>query len=99
MGIVDQIDNLNPKFTKSKEEDRIEEIMIDAIMISEIIKTDTGQTVKTEDNIVKIEVDQDKDNIKEVKILEIMQEHIKILKDRVVEDSTGITLVTKVMQK
>ena len=90
------IDNLNPKYTKA-EEDRIEEIMRDAIMISEIIKTGLGQIAETEGSIDTTEVDQDMDKIIEVKILEVTQEHIKILKDRVVEESTGITIETKVI--
>ena len=54
---ADQVDNLNLKFTKAKEEDSIEEIMIDVIMISKIIKTNIGQIVETEGSIDKIEVD------------------------------------------
>ena len=88
---------LKSKFTKAKEEDRIEEIMIDAIMVSEIIKIDVGQTVETEGSIDKIEVDQDMEKHIEVKILEVTQEHIKTLKDRVVEESTGITIEMKVI--
>ena len=38
--------------------------MIDAVMISEIIKIDTGQIVETGDNIDKIEVDQGMKKIK-----------------------------------
>ena len=53
--------------------------------------------METEDSIDKIEVDQDMDKIIEVKILKLMQEHIKILKDRVVEESTGITIEMKVI--
>ena len=58
--------------------------MIEAIMISEIIKTDIGQIVEMEGSIDKTEVDQDINKIIEVNILEVMQEHIKTLKDRVV---------------
>ena len=72
----------------AKEEDRIDENMMDTIMISKIIKTDIGQIVETEDSIDKIEVDQDMIKIIEVKILEVTQEHIKILKDRVAEEIT-----------
>ena len=71
--------------------------MKDAIMISEIIKIDIGQILQTEGIIDKIEVDQDIDKIIEVKMLEVTLEHIKILKDRVVEESTGTTIETKVI--
>ena len=68
-------------------------------MTSEIIKTDIGQIVETEGSIGKIEVDQDMGRIIEVKILEVTQEHIKILKDRVVEESTEITIGMKVTEE
>ena len=71
--------------------------MTDAIMFSEIIKTDIGQIGETEGSIDKIEVDQDIHKIIEVKILEVTQELIKILKDRVVEESTGTTIEIKVI--
>ena len=92
-----QVDYLNPKSTKAKGEDRIEDIMIDRIMISEIIKTDIGQILETEGSIDKIAVDQNMDKIIEVKILEVMQEYIKVLKDRVEEESTGIRIEMKVI--
>ena len=92
---MNQVDNLNPKFTKAKE-DRIQEIMTNALMISETTETDIGQIVETKGSINKIEIDQDMDKIIEVKILEVTQEHIKIVKDRVVEESTGITIEMKV---
>ena len=45
----------------------------------------------TEGSIDKIEVDQDMDKIIEMTLLKVTQEHIKILKDRIVEKSTGLT--------
>ena len=57
LGIADQVDNLNLKSTKAKVEDKLEVVMIDAVMINEIIKIDTGQIVETGDSIDKIEVD------------------------------------------
>ena len=54
---MDQVDNLNYKSTKAKEEDKIEVAMIDAFMRSEVIRIDIGWIVKTGDTIDKIEVD------------------------------------------
>ena len=71
--------------------------MIDAVMISKIIKIDTGQIVETGDSIDKIKVDQGMNKIKEEEILEVMQEHIKILKDKIVENSTEIIMEMKIM--
>ena len=79
---MDQVDNLNLKSTKAKEEDRIEVTMIDAVMISEVIKIDIGQIVETGDSIDKKEVDQGMNKIIEEEILEVMQGCIKILKDK-----------------
>ena len=66
--------------------------MIDAVMISEVIKIDTGQIVETGDSIDKTEVDQGMN-----KVIEIIQEHIKILKDKTVEESAEIIIKMKVM--
>ena len=63
---MDQVDNLNPKFVKEKKEDKIEVVMLGTIMVSRIIKIDTGQLVKTRDGIDRIEVDQDINTIIEV---------------------------------
>ena len=46
--------------------------MIEAIMISEIIKIDIGQIVETRDSINKKGVDQGMNKIKEEEILEVM---------------------------
>ena len=66
--------------------------MIDAVMISKIIKINTGQIVETGDSIDKIEVDQGMNKIIGEEILEVMQECIKILKDKIVEESTEIII-------
>ena len=50
---MDQVDNLNHKFTKANVEDKTEATMTDAIMISKTIRIDTEQTVKTGDSIGK----------------------------------------------
>ena len=71
--------------------------MIDAVMISEIIKIDTDQIVETGDSIDKIEVDQGMNKIIEEENLELMQEHISISKDKIVEDSTEIIIDVKVI--
>ena len=71
--------------------------MIDTGMISKIIKIDKGQIVETGDSIDKIEVDQGMNKIIEEEILEVMQEHIKILKDKIVEESTEVIIEMKVM--
>ena len=70
-GIMDQVDNLNLKCIKAREEDRTEVIMIDVVMISEVIKIDIVQIVETGDNIIEIEVDQGMNKIIE-EILEAM---------------------------
>ena len=53
---MEQVDNLNHQFTKVEAEDKTEVTMIDAVMFSKVIRTDTGQIVETEDSIDKIEV-------------------------------------------
>ena len=66
--------------------------MIDTVIISEIIKIATGQIVETGDSTDKIEVDQGKNKIIEKEILGVTQEHIKILKDKIVEESTEMII-------
>ena len=68
-------------------------------MISEVIKIYVGQIVETEDSIDKIEVDQGMNKIIEKEILEVMKGHIKILKDKTVEESTEIIMEMKVIEK
>ena len=87
-----------PQITKAKEEDKIEVVMIDAVMISEVIKIDIGQIVKTGDSIDKTEVDQGMNKIIEEN-LEVMQGCIKILKDKTVDESTEIIIEVKVIEK
>ena len=43
---MDQVNNLNLKFTKVGEEDKIEKTLIDTGMISEITKVGIGQIVE-----------------------------------------------------
>ena len=93
---MDQVDNSNPKSTKAREEDKIEVVMTDMVMISQVIKIDTGQIVETGNSIDKIEVDQGMNKFIE-EILEVMQEHIKILKDKIVEESTEIIVEMRVI--
>ena len=68
---MEQIDNLNHKFTKVDAEDRIEVTVTDAITISKAIKTDIGQRVETEDNIDRTGVGLGTNKIIEV-ISEVM---------------------------
>ena len=70
---MDQVDNLNLKSTKAKE-DKIEVAMIDEVMASEVIKIDIGQIVEAGDSIDKIEVEQGMNKIIEEETLEIMQD-------------------------
>ena len=70
--------------------------MIDVVMITEVIKIDTGQIVETGDSTDKIEVDQGMNNIIEEEILEVMQGCIKILKEKAVEESIEIIIEMKV---
>ena len=64
--------------------------MIDAVMINEVIKIDIDQIVETGDSADKIEVEQGLNKIIEIEILEVMQDTIKIMKDKTVEESTEI---------
>ena len=94
---MDQVDSLNHRSTKAKVEDKIEVTMIDAIMISEVIRIDIGQMVETGDSIDKMEVDPGMNKIIEDEILEVIQGHIKISKDKRVEESIEIITEMKVM--
>ena len=94
---MNQVGNLKPKFIKAREEDNIENFMIDTIMTSEIIKKDTDQIVETEEmSTGKIEVDLHINKIIGEKILEVMQAHTKILGDSTVEENTEITIGLKI---
>ena len=70
--------------------------MTDTVMISKVIKIDTGQIVEAEDSIEKIEVDQGMNKIIEEVILEVIQEHIKIMKDKKIEESTEMKVIAEV---
>ena len=78
-------------------EDKTEATKTDAIMISEIIRIDIDQTVETGDSIGKTEIDPGMHKIIGEKFLEVMQECIKILKDKPVEESREIITEMKVM--
>ena len=71
--------------------------MIDAVMISEVIRIDIGEIVETGYSIDKVEVDQGMKKIIEDKILEVMKGCIKILKDKTVEESTEMITEMKVI--
>ena len=60
---MEQVDNLNHKFTRVEAEDKINVTMTDAIMISETIRTNIGQIVDTEDSIDRTEVGLDMNKI------------------------------------
>ena len=53
---MEQVYNLNHKFTKVEAEERIEVATTDAIMISKAIKPDIVKIVETDDNIDRTEV-------------------------------------------
>ena len=66
-------------------------------MISEVIRIYIDQIVKTGDSIDKMEVDQGMTKIIEEVILEAIQEPIKIMKDKTIEESTDIITGMKVI--
>ena len=70
--------------------------MTDAIMISEVIRIDTDKIVETGDSIGKTEADPGTHKIIGEEILEVKQEHIKILKDKTVEKSTEMKVMAEV---
>ena len=69
---MDQIGNLNLRYIRAREGDRIKVFMIDTIMISKVIKIGIGQIVEIgEFNLVdKVEVDQGMNKIIGEDILE-----------------------------
>ena len=69
---MEQVDNLNHKFTKVEAEDKIEVTMTDAVMISKVIRTNTDQIVETEDSIDRTEVGPDMNKIIGEVISEVM---------------------------
>ena len=69
---MDQTGILNPRYIKVKEEEKVENFMIDIIMINEIIKMGTDQIVVTgETSINRREVDKGMNLIIEENILGI----------------------------
>ena len=60
-------------------------------MISEITKVGIVETGETSTGKI-LEADQDMNKTTEVEILEVMQKHIKILEDKIVEESTEIII-------
>ena len=56
---MEQVDNLNHKFTKVEAEGKIEVTVTDTIMISKAIRTNIDQIVETEDSIDRTEVGLD----------------------------------------
>ena len=60
---MEQVDNLNHKFTQVEAEDKIEVTMTDVVMISKATRTDVGQMVEIEDSIDRTEVDLDMNKI------------------------------------
>ena len=72
--------------------------MTQVIMIEEIIKLGIDQTLEIgEFNLVdKIEVDQGMNIIIGEEILEPMQDHIKILGDRIVEENIEVIIGMKI---
>ena len=79
---MDQSDNLNHRFTKVEVEDKTEVIMIDAIMISEVIRINIDQIVETGDNVYRRKVDLGMTKIIGEAISEVMQ---GILTDKIAE--------------
>ena len=60
---MEQVENLNHKFTKVEAEDKIEVTMTDTIMISKDTRTNIGQIVETEDITDMTEVGLDMNKI------------------------------------
>ena len=65
---MDQVNNLNLKYTKAEAEDRVEVTKTDIIMISEVIRIDIDQIG---DSIDKTEADQGIHKIMVEDILEV----------------------------
>ena len=69
---MEQVANLDCKFTKVEAENKTEVTMRDAVMISEAIRTNIGQIVETEDSTDRTEVGLDTNKIIGDVILEVM---------------------------
>ena len=91
---MEQVDNLNHKFTKVEAEDKIEVTMTDTVMISKAIRTNTGQIVDVEDSIDRTEVGLNMNKI----IGEVISEATwETLTHKIAEESTEIITGMKVM--
>ena len=86
-----------PQIYQGKRSRQKEVVMINAVMISEVIRIDKGQLVETGDITDKIEEDQGLNKIIEEEVIEVMQGCIKILKNKIAEESTEIILEVKVI--
>ena len=87
----------NLRFIKVKEEDKVEIFMTHITMTEETTETDIDLIVVTgKINMDRIGLDQDMNKIIGQKILEATQGLIKILEDRIVEN-TGLIIGMKIM--
>ena len=91
---MEQVDNLNHKFTKVEAGDKIEVTMTKAVMTSKAIRTDIGQIVETEDSIDRTEVGLDMNKITEEVISEATW---GIFTDKIAEESKEKNTGMKVM--
>ena len=90
------IGHSNLRFIKVKEEDKVEICMTHKTMTEEITKTDIHPTLVTgEINMDRTGIDQGMNKIIGQKILEATQDLIKILEDRIVEN-TGVIIGMKI---
>ena len=94
MGLIDN-SNLRVYQSKGREQSRI--FMSHIIMIEEIVKIGIDQTVEIgELNLLdKVEVDQSMNKIIGAEILEAMQDDIKILEGRIVEENIEVIIGMK----
>ena len=69
---MEQVDNLNHKFTEVEVEDKTDVIITDTIMISEATRTNIGQIVETEDSTERTQVGLDMSKIIGEVISEVM---------------------------
>ena len=91
---MEQVDNLNHKFTKVEAEDKIEVTMTDAVLISKGTRTDIDQIAETEDSTDRTEVALDMNKIIGEVISEVTSE---TLTDKIAEVSIEIITGMKVM--
>ena len=81
---MEQVDNLNYKFTKVEAEDKIEVTITDAVMTNEAIRTDTYQIGETGDSIGKTKVGLDMNKVIGEVISKVMW---GVLIDKIAEES------------